>query len=245
MPETAIELASSPSTNSELAARIAAGDAADWTVVTTRDQTAGRGRADRVWQAPAGTAIAMSVAVPLAGIPAPALGWLPLAAGVAVVDALTAVPGIPRAALKWPNDVLLDDRKVCGILAELHAGHAVVGIGVNLVQTAAQLPVPTATSLALAGAGEDADSLAGRMLTAVTLLRGTVTALAAAGGDPEASGLAAAVRDRCSTLGREVRVELPGGGELVGRAETIDAAGRIVVAGTPVAAGDVVHLRTR
>ncbi|HEY4226631.1 MAG TPA: biotin--[acetyl-CoA-carboxylase] ligase [Pseudolysinimonas sp.] len=249
----------SGSTNSELTAMAADPGLPSFTVLVTTDQTAGRGRLDRAWVAPAGTALAISVLVragALSGeaIEAGALGWLPLVAGAAMSDAVAEVlPPGAAAGVKWPNDVQLDGRKVCGILSELvpatpSAGlSVVVGAGLNTTMTAEQLPVPTATSLVLAGA--DPAELDDRVLSAY-LSRFTtwVTGLLEHGGDAERSGLRAAVVARCTTIGRAVRVELPGGAELHGTAVGIDALGRLEVRDgsgrvQPVAAGDIIHLR--
>ncbi len=116
--------------------------------------------------------------------------------------------------------------------------------------SADQLPVPTATSLALAGARDDDDSgLIDRVLAAyLRALTAYVTGLWQSHGDADRSGLRAAVVQRCSTIGREVRVELPGGAQLLGRAVGIDRLGRLEVRDdadqvTAVAAGDIIHLR--
>src|SRR6478609_3983337 len=128
-----------------------------WRVVVADHQSSGRGRLARSWEAPPGTSVAVSATVPL---PAGAQGWLPLLAGLAVAEAITAETGL-AADLKWPNDVLLpgdDDRKVCGVLCEVVTGigdaFVVVGAGINVDQTREQLPVDTATSLTLSGAPE-------------------------------------------------------------------------------------------
>jgi len=244
------------STNADLL-RAATGEPAAWpdlSVLTTDSQQAGRGRLDRTWVTPPRSAVAVSVLL-RPEVPPSAWSWLPLLTGAAVAEALRRVAGVP-AGLKWPNDVLLEGpdgvlRKVCGVLAEVlpaapPAG-VVVGIGLNVSQDAGELPVPTATSLRLAGAATtDRD----------TLLRAVLRRLADdyatwrdAGGDVLGTGLAARVRESCWTLGREVRVELPGGGVLAGLAEELDDDGRLVVrdaagAAHPVAAGDVVHART-
>ena len=81
------------------------------------------------------------------------LGWLPLVAGLAMTRAARAL-GVAGAGLKWPNDVLVGERKVSGILAELTPHGVVVGSGLNLTQSADELPVATATSLALEGAAD-------------------------------------------------------------------------------------------
>jgi BirA family biotin operon repressor/biotin-[acetyl-CoA-carboxylase] ligase len=91
-------------------------------------------------------------------LPPAKYGWLPLLAGVAVVEAVRRVADVD-AALKWPNDLLVGGRKCGGVLVEVHDGAVVVGIGVNTSLTAAELPVPAATSLALAGAAADRDPL--------------------------------------------------------------------------------------
>jgi BirA family biotin operon repressor/biotin-[acetyl-CoA-carboxylase] ligase len=212
----------------------------------------------RTWTAPPRSSLAVSVLL-RPSAPAPSWSWLPLLAGVALVDALTRTCGLP-ARLKWPNDVLLPDggdphatvwRKVAGLLAEAvdgGSGRAVVlGVGLNVNQTAAELPVPTATSLLLAGSAvTDRD----------TVLRAYLRALAdryrrwdAAGGDVRVGGVAAAYREVCATLGRDVEVHLAGRTPLAGRAVEVDDDGRLVVeAGGALhryAAGDVEHLRPR
>lgn len=252
---------SAGSTNTELVRLAADPELPAFTTLVTTDQTAGRGRLDRAWTAPAGTSLAVSVlarARPDADVGAEGLGWLPLAAGAAMFDAVTGVlPSRVRVGIKWPNDVQLDGRKVCGILSELVPATAassgvsvVIGAGLNLTMSAEQLPVPTATSLALAGADiADPAELIDKVLAAyLRSLTGHVTRLWRAGGDAVRSGLHADVVERCTTLGREVRVELPGGAQLLGRAVGIDDIGRLQVreaAGQlrSVAAGDIVHLR--
>lgn len=242
------------STNDELS-RIS-GEAPEFTVVVTLDQRAGRGRLGRTWIAPPGRTLAASVLLrprlPDGGpLPPDALGWLPLLAGAAMTAAVNAVLPAPDARLKWPNDVTIDGRKVSGLLTELAPGGAVlVGAGVNLFLGEAELPVPTATSLALAGAEDRGDALVDRLLSGyLAALRDLTGRLAAAGGDAVASGGHAAVSALCDTLDRAVRVELPGGDALEGAAVRLDPTGRLEVrlAGTgaivPVAAGDVVHLR--
>ncbi|WP_210508987.1 biotin--[acetyl-CoA-carboxylase] ligase [Naasia sp. SYSU D00057] len=242
-------LESTGSTNDEL--RVRATGPEPWphlSAVATDNQTAGRGRLGRVWAAPPGTSLALSVLL-RPGLPLDALGWLPLLAGLAVVRTLRGVGA--DASLKWPNDVHIEGRKVCGILTELlpDASGVLVGIGVNLTLQEDELPVPTATSLALAGVPADADAVAAGTLAE---LRDLVAALAAAGGDADASGVRAAVSGACGTLGRSVRVELPSGEVLRGTATGIDGHGRLEVlpeggpqdAGvTAVSAGDVTHLR--
>ena len=225
------------STNALVADRARAG-AAEGLVVVTEHQTAGRGRLDRTWETPARAALTFSLLL-RPERPAPEWPWLPLLAGVAVVDALAEHDVAAR--LKWPNDVLLGERKAVGILAErvdTGAGAAaVLGIGLNVSTTADELPGGGATSVLLAtGGAPDRTAL---LVSLLARLRERYAAWSAGGAD----ALRPAYLEACSTVGREVRMALPSGDELAGPATDVDPEGRLVVAGTPVAAGDVVHVR--
>jgi BirA family transcriptional regulator, biotin operon repressor / biotin---[acetyl-CoA-carboxylase] ligase len=247
---TSVEVvARTGSTNADLLAAARAGAAAG-SVLVAEEQTAGRGRLDRSWQSPAGAGLTFSVLLRPAAIAPGSRGWLPLLTGVAVVGALATATAVD-ARLKWPNDVLAGDpedpRKLAGILAEQAGGAIVVGVGLNVSATRAELPPGHATSVSLAG-GSNLGRQA--ILTAVLgelehwYLRWTGTPRP---GDAAESGLRAAYLEMCSTVGQQVRVELPGGGVLAGRAESVDDAGRLLVHAPdglhPVSAGDVVHVR--
>jgi BirA family biotin operon repressor/biotin-[acetyl-CoA-carboxylase] ligase len=235
-------VASSPSTNSEVLALAADPAVPSFTTMLTLDQTAGRGRLDRSWVAPAETALALSVLVRDA-LASPLAAWLPLLAGLTLAEALDEhVAG--RIAVKWPNDLLLDGRKVCGILVEVAPGgrDVVVGSGLNLAQTAEQLPVETATSLALAGAPLSAADLDAVVARYLGRLRNELDT------PGPVSRLRERVTARCATVGSAVRVTLADGSQLAGRATGIDATGRLEVlsdSGEPnvVAVGDVTHVR--
>jgi BirA family biotin operon repressor/biotin-[acetyl-CoA-carboxylase] ligase len=237
-------LAEAGSTNTELVARAAEGWP-DRSVLVTDRQTAGRGRLGRDWTAPPGTSLAVSVLVRPA-VPAERYGWLSLLAGVAMAGAIRSIGG--AADLKWPNDVLLGDRKVCGILAEAlpDGSGAVLGAGLNHRTPAESLPVPTATSLLVEGLPTNPDAVLAAYLSGLWAL---LDPFEAEGGDPARSGLHAAVERVCGTLGSRVRVQLPDGANVIGRATGLDLDGRLVVApdrdARPlvVAAGDVTHLR--
>ena len=229
------------STNADLMARAHEPEIVG-TVRITTDQTAGRGRHTRVWEAPAGTQVAISAVLP-AGDKPDRLGWLSLATGVAAASAIESVTSL-RPVLKWPNDVLIDGNKVAGILAEVTSvgdlGIVVVGIGINTNMTAEQLPVPTATSLAIA-TGQPVDAAA----VAVEYLR----ALSGQGWPEDIAAVTENYRGRCDTLGRRVQLALPGDETILGTAVDIDSDGRIVVEDadgrrTVAAAGDVTHLRS-
>ena len=205
-------------------------------VVVAEEQTQGRGRLDRRWVSPPRAGLTFSVVLQPA-FPVERWGWVPLFAGLAVAQALRQQAGVD-AVLKWPNDVLVGGKKVCGILAEVADGAraatpkaVLLGIGLNVTTRRDELPHDQATSLLL----EDATST-----DRETLLRAVLRGLGEALADQNRT----AYRALCATLGQQVRVELPGGTAVVGLAEAVDDDGRLVVGGTPYAAGDVVHLRS-
>src|SRR5579875_2058444 len=218
-------------------------------VLVAEEQSAGRGRMGRSWLSPPRAALMFSVLLRPAAVPPARRGWLPLLAGVAAVSALRPVTGL-AAALKWPNDVLVGQRKLAGILAEQAGDAVVVGIGLNVSTDRAELPPPAppalpATSLRLEGSATlDRELLLRRILGELGRL---YTAWCSVAGDPEASGLRAAYLELCTTIGRQVRVELPAGQVTFGRAAGIDGDGRLVVTGPAgamsVGAGDVLHVR--
>jgi BirA family biotin operon repressor/biotin-[acetyl-CoA-carboxylase] ligase len=113
------------------------------TVAVAEEQTEGRGRLGRSWEAPAGSSILVSVLL-FPPVEAPRLPELSLIAGGAVAEAITHVSGI-EPSIKFPNDVLIGGRKVAGILAESSEGRVVLGIGVNANQTREQLPAEAQT----------------------------------------------------------------------------------------------------
>jgi BirA family biotin operon repressor/biotin-[acetyl-CoA-carboxylase] ligase len=257
-PEYDVEVVEvAPSTNALVAQRARAGSA-EGLVVVAEHQTAGRGRLDRTWTAPARSALTVSVLLRPGGLAPAHWPWLPLLTAVALARALPE-HGTASPSLKWPNDVLLGGPstgstgagrrgKVAGILVErVETGDgpaAVVGIGLNVSITEDELPVPTATSLALAGVEVDRTDL---LVALLGSLRREYDAWLRAGGDPDASGVRASYTSLCTTLGRTVRVDLPSGETLSGLATGIAPGGGLVVESgdrtATVGAGDVVHLR--
>ncbi|MGY2066880.1 biotin--[acetyl-CoA-carboxylase] ligase [Blastococcus sp. SYSU DS0619] len=235
------------STNAALAAA-AAGDAPEGTVLVAEHQVTGRGRLDRVWTSPPRAGLTVSFLL-RPDVPAARRGWLPLLTGVALAESVREVSGV-LASVKWPNDLLAGDgRKLAGILAEsvpggdLPAG-VVVGVGLNVSTTAAELP-ETGTSLSVVTGGtvDRAPVLLGFLRALERRYRGWVAAL----GDPVVSGLARDYLTWSSTIGSTVEVTLPDGSALVGTARAIDWDGRLVVdaaEGTvELASGDVRHVR--
>jgi BirA family biotin operon repressor/biotin-[acetyl-CoA-carboxylase] ligase len=229
----------SPSTNALVADRARAGED-EGLVVITEHQTAGRGRLGRVWETPARSSLTFSVLL-RPDAPAQDWPWLPLLTGYAVQAALA--DRLPDIALKWPNDVLVEERKVAGILVERvdtpRGPAAVVGIGINVSQTLEELPVALATSVELeTGEPVDRTDLCGQVLGSLHGLQGLLL-------DPKA--LRTAYAHVCSTLGREVEVHLAGDEVRRGVALDIDAGGALVVSSADgtftVGAGDVIHVR--
>lgn len=242
---TAVEVvAETASTNADVAAR-ARGGAAEGLVLVAEHQTAGRGRMGRSWEAPPRSALLFSVLLRPATIDPARWPWLGLLAPLAVADAVRSVE--VEASVKWPNDVLVEDRKLAGILLERidtpDGPAAVVGIGLNVSLRKEERPHEAATSLALEQA-----STTDRVTVLARVLRGFETRYRAwleSEGDPGA--VLAAYKEVSATLGQQVRAELPGGTTLTGTATGIDADGRLVIDSekgrTALAAGDVVHLR--
>jgi BirA family biotin operon repressor/biotin-[acetyl-CoA-carboxylase] ligase len=237
---TVWEVDETGSTNADLLAWVDAGRAADRWVLRAGHQSAGRGRLDRRWEAPPGANLLASVLfVEPPSIPA----RLTQAVSRAALDAIETIAArdlTDRLALKWPNDLLLDGRKLAGVLAQRssRSGAVVVGLGLNV-------------GWAPAGAASLAGDL-GLAVEPAVLLDQVVRDLdRALRSEVTVEELAARSRERMSTLGSRVRVELPGGGVLVGTAIDLDADGRLLVdrddgGGRDIVVvdvGDIVHLR--
>jgi BirA family transcriptional regulator, biotin operon repressor / biotin---[acetyl-CoA-carboxylase] ligase len=233
----------------------------DLSVLTAEYQTAARGRLDRSWEAPPLSSVSVSLVlrpINAEGRPLPThtYSWLSLLAALALRETLLQTAGIP-AELKWPNDVLVRGRKIAGILAQMGpmgdgpVPAVVLGTGLNVTLTAAELPVPTATSVALEQPlTEDRTQLLKSYLTYFARL---YRSFCNADGDP-AAGLAGGpslhkrVESVMVTLGRQVRAQLPGDHEIIGHATRLDEYGSLLVVDKDarehvVTAGDVVHLR--
>jgi BirA family biotin operon repressor/biotin-[acetyl-CoA-carboxylase] ligase len=233
----------------------------DLSVLAAEYQSAARGRLERRWEAPARSSVSVSVVlrpVNAEGRPLPtqSYSWLSLLGALALREALLETAAIP-AELKWPNDVLVRGRKIAGILAQLGplgnaaAPPVVLGAGLNVTLTEAELPVPTATSVLLENpATVDRTVLLKSYLSRfATLYRSFCNA----DGDPTAGmaggrSLHKRVEAVLTTLGKQVRAQLPGDHEIIGRASRLDDYGALMVVDSAahehvVTAGDVVHLR--
>ncbi|WP_144942326.1 MULTISPECIES: biotin--[acetyl-CoA-carboxylase] ligase [Kocuria] len=234
-------------------------------------QAGGRGRLNRQWVTPPGTAVTFSVAC----VPVDHAGrawspelvpWLTLLMAHAVTGAVRDLTGAP-ATIKWPNDVLVHDRKLCGILATMvpaaatggagasSAPTVVVGAGINVAQT--ELPVPTATSLRLETAADTSSgdaAVPNRPAVLTAVLERLADLVSRVGEDPARElgphgSVRTEIEARLDTIGRRVAVQLPGTDQpAVGTAVGLGAAGQLVVRGQDGAlrefsAGDVVHVR--
>lgn len=236
------------STNADLLARAASGVDVAGAVLIAEHQTAGRGRHGRGWSASPRAQITMSVGVSVVDVPTEGWGWLSLATGVAVVDALAPLLGGigVQAGLKWPNDVVAGGGKLAGILAEVAKPVVVIGLGLNVTQAPEEVDgsgaIAPTSLLDLGVAAPDRNTLVRAVLRE---LGGRITAWRLArGADWQ---LAADYRARSLTIGTRVRAELPGGREVIGTASAVDDQGRLCVETDAetvvVSAGDVVHLR--
>jgi BirA family biotin operon repressor/biotin-[acetyl-CoA-carboxylase] ligase len=223
------EFESIDSTNTYLLGEARAG-AAEGVVAVADHQTAGRGRLGRTWTAPPGSALLVSVLLRPVDLHSDRRHLITAAVALAAARACRAVAAI-SPLIKWPNDLLAGDRKLAGILAEAERDAVVVGMGMNV----ASAPPEGVALEALAGRPVDRGDLLVALLEGLEELYRDLPAVVDL------------YREACSTIGRQVRVELPSG-PLVGQAQGVDDRGHLVVRTSAgevvvVSAGDVVHVR--
>ena len=213
------------------------GSTAPFATVISTSQTQGRGRLGRSWVSRPGDGLAMSVLVPRDRVGASLCSWVPLVAGVSAVTALR-TRGVTAASLKWPNDVLVENQKIAGILCEVTAeGDFVVGVGLNLTFSS-EPPVSRAAAISDYIALDEDFPDAWCSLLLRELRENLSVSL------PE---IQARVSNCMATLGKKIEVEEHDGSRWAGYASGLDAEGRLLVnsigAGTKVvAAADVTHL---
>lgn len=235
-------LDSTGSTNADLA-RAARSGAEEGVVLVAETQFAGRGRLGRMWTAPPRSGLMFSVLL-RPDVPLEKQGWLPLLFGVAAASAVRRLAEVD-VRLKWPNDLLIGERKLAGVLGERVDSAVIIGMGLNVSLKQEELPVETATSLAIEQAAcVDRDPLIRAILREIeTHYRDW----SAARGDADACGLRAAYQASCATIGRQIRVELPGERLLEGLATGVDQNGHLQLDAQggrhTLSAGDVVHVR--
>jgi BirA family biotin operon repressor/biotin-[acetyl-CoA-carboxylase] ligase len=232
------------STNAE-AARWAAQGAESGLLVLADEQTSGRGRQGRSWSAPPGTSLMGSLLLRTDRDLA-LVALLPLLIGLALAEAAEVFVSGAELSLKWPNDLLAEGRKCAGILVEAPArGVVVVGMGVNVDWRAVDRPdeLVAATSLSEVGRGP-----VDRWRLLPLLIERLDRRYQGWREDP--TDFLPAYRERCATLGHDVRVEQADGTRLVGAAAGVTDGGALLVetdAGRTVElrAGEVHHLRHR
>jgi BirA family transcriptional regulator, biotin operon repressor / biotin---[acetyl-CoA-carboxylase] ligase len=218
----------------------ARGGAAEGIVAVAAYQSQGRGRRGRTWTAPPDASLLVSVLLRPIGLPADRRHLVTAALSLAAVAACEKVAGF-RPGVKWPNDLVVEDRKLAGILAEVEGDAIVAGLGMNLNWPSDQLPEGAVAVNGVRGGPVDR----GQMLVALLLhLEHRCAQLSEPAGW---MALLEAARASSATIGREVAVDMVDR-TVVGRAEAIDGSGHLRVRtadGTSleVTAGDVIHLR--
>lgn len=233
---------SAGSTQVDLVKKVRDGVATHGDVLATEFQSAGRGRLNRTFVAPPRSALLFSFYIEPKN-DSEQWGWLPLLAGQSVVDAVSKVFDIRNGdavKLKWPNDILLNDRKVAGLLAErvqtLTSTGVVIGTGINVHTRQEELPVPSATSFALQGY-KDCD----RNVLLVEILKSFSEHLRR--WESADSSLLLEYANLSATIGRRVEIEMPGQEKFISIATSVDPSGALVLDdGRHVTVGDVTHI---
>ena len=223
------------STQNDLLQLVESNNALDGQVIATEFQSDGRGRLDRTFQAPAQSALLFSFYIKPRNQRSE-WGFIPLIAGLSLVRAITTIDTAMNVSLKWPNDLIINEKKCAGIIAQTTNEGIVIGIGLNVSMTPNELPVSTATSLAIEGSTiTDRDLLLSHLLNTFAELFEAWE---------EGSELLDEYASASSTIGKKVRIELPGGENLEATVARISHTGELVLDdGRHVSAGDVIHLR--
>jgi len=235
------ELDTVDSTNAELHRMIQSGTATDLTVVIAGEQTAGRGRQGRTWQSSPGAGIWTSLLVDLGDCPCPT--WLSVVAGLAITRAVRVTDSV-KAELKWPNDVIAQDRKLAGILTEGVSGTSlyIVGMGINISPDA----YPGAIGLT------ELTDQSGTPVAPRRVFEAVVTEFVAlldvwrdSGWDTEA--IQAEYSSLCRSIGADLGITEPDGSQWSGIGIGLDQSGHLLVKESSttlirtVIAADVVH----
>ncbi len=220
------------STQSDLIDLVTRGLAQEGDVIAAEFQSAGRGRLNRTFEAPTGSALLFSFYIKPKR-PRIDWGWIPLIAGVSVAQSLPAVD----ARVKWPNDILINDKKISGLIAQVVGDGVVIGIGINVGMSSEELPVPQATSLAVeGGVNISRNALLADLLR---VFEKNFTAW-----DNGSNEISVTYEALSATLGRQVEVHYPDGRIESGTAASISSSGELVLAnGVHVLAADIIHLR--
>ena len=209
------------STQSDLINNFAAGK-----VLVAEYQSAGRGRLDRKFEIPARKGLTFSFCVEMNE----ELGWIPLITGLAVARAINKHMNSDLVEIKWPNDLLINEKKLAGILSEKSPYGVVVGIGINIFQSQAELPIMNAISLSMLGNVD-------RELLLIEILNEIGMAFS------DFENQKSLYRQKCGTVGMQVRVTLPDGEIIEDQAIGISNDGALLLKSREIRVGDIVHLR--
>ncbi len=206
-------------------------------VITAEYQSAGRGRLDRTFTAAKSSALLFSFYVE-PKIEIAQLGYLSLLVGSSVAKTINEITGSNNFRCKWPNDIVFGDHKVAGLLAEKFGNGVIVGIGINVSMSQAELPVPHASSIFLTTEKQiDRNDLLAKILNDLS----PALTKWESGED-----VVAFYRETSATLGKNVRVELPGGINIEAIAADIDSTGALHLDnGQIITVGDVIHLDSK
>lgn len=195
-------------------------------VLVAEYQSAGRGRLDRKFIVPPGKGLTFSLCLPLVEN----FAWIPLITGLACSNAINRYLGEDLVEIKWPNDLLIDNLKLGGILSEKVGDGVVVGIGINILQSQEELPIKEAISLSMI-----------KEIDRSQLLIEILNELAITYQD--IGNYKIEYMKVCSTIGRKVLVTLPNGDQVDGIATEVNVDGALLVNGQAISAGDILHLR--
>jgi BirA family biotin operon repressor/biotin-[acetyl-CoA-carboxylase] ligase len=222
------------STQVDLAELVKSNSAKTGDVIATNFQTAGRGRLDRTFEAAPGSALLFSFFIKPKRVRSD-WGFITHLAALSMQEVISQ-ENPSQVKLKWPNDILIKEKKVAGLLAQATDDGVIIGIGINVAMTAEELPVDTATSLAITCSNKlDRNLILGEFLN-----RFEVNFEAWDNGADFIDNYSAV----CATLGRQVQVEVGGRENRTGKALTINKIGALMLDdGFEVNVGDVVHLR--
>ena len=219
-----------------LVADLSEGRAHAGEVYLTEFQSAGRGRGNRTFESQAGQGMLLSAALSPQTQPQNRWGWIPLIVGVAACSAIVKSTGV-NANLKWPNDVMIDEQKVGGIIAEKIGDQVIIGIGINCLQDKSNLPAENATSLQIHSAEK-----VNRNTLVINFLNELEQMMRA--WEIKPFPIENKYRQLCSSLEQDVRLDLPDGSQVHGRAAAISSNGALVLAdGRDFVAADVTHFR--
>ena len=219
------------STQFELAEKFAIGK-----VLVAEFQSAGRGRLDRKFEVPAGKGLTFSFAFD-SPVWQENIGWIPLITGLAVAKAINKYLDKELVNVKWPNDLLIEGAKLGGILSEKFDSGFVVGVGINVLQSQTELPIPNATSLSMYSKVDRSELL-------ISILQELGHAFRSNSADTirAISQLKNEYRISCATLGKVVKVLLPSGESFEDTALAISEDGSLLLRTCEIRVADIVHL---